>query len=102
MKSMRFQLDRGHFGVGDRLSLRIPSAVEFAADAEPRGGAGRANQTDDHGETHERLAAPVGAADVREESMFDLIPLARSRRKVADGKGQARAVGQALQLPRSE
>jgi hypothetical protein len=49
--------------------------IEFTPDAKPGRGAGGSDQIDDHRETHEGLATPVGA-DVREEPMLDLGPLA--------------------------
>src|SRR5439155_49776 len=61
-------------------------------------GAGGTDEIDDHRETHERLAAPVGA-DVREEPVLDLVPLAGPGRKVTDGDRHTRAVGQPLQFP---
>src|SRR5713101_8855598 len=95
---MGLEVERGHLGVGDVLTFRISPAIELASHTQPGRGAGRADQVDDHRQTHQRLAAPVGA-DVREESMLDLVPLAGPGRKVTDGDRDARTVGQALQFP---
>ena len=43
-------------------------------------------------------AAPIHR-DVREQPMLDLVPLARTRRKVTDRDHQARPIGQTLQFP---
>src|SRR5215204_637734 len=47
---------------------------------------------------HQGRAAPVHG-DVGEEPMLDLVPLAGTRREVADRDRQAGAIGQLLQLP---
>src|SRR5436309_2929582 len=98
MEAMRCEVDRGHLGVRDVLAFRIGSAIELTPHAQPDRGAGGTDEIDDHRETHERLAAPVGA-DVREEPVLDLVPLAGPGRKVTDGDRHTRAVGQPLQFP---
>ena len=69
MEAMRCEVDRGHLGVRDVLAFRIGSAIELTPHAQPGRGAGGTDEIDDHRETHERLAAPVGA-DVREEPVI--------------------------------
>src|SRR2546425_4420170 len=98
MEAMGHEVERGHLGVRDVLAFRVGAAIELTAHAQPGRGAGGADEIDDHRETHERLAAPVGA-DVREESVLDLVPLAGPRRKVTDGDRQPRTIGQPLQFP---
>ena len=71
MKAMGHEVERGHRGARDGLAFRIGSAIELTAHAQPRRRAGGADEIDDHRETHERLAAPVGA-DVREVAVLDL------------------------------
>ena len=61
MERMRDERDRGHLGVGDVLPFGIGPPVEFTSDSQAGGGARRANEVDDHGQTHEGLPAPVGA-----------------------------------------
>src|SRR5436309_15496470 len=90
MEAMGHEVERGHLGVRDVLAFRIGPAIELTPHAQPGRGAGGADEIDDHRETHERLAAP-GGADVREESVLDLVPLAGPGREVTDGDRQARA-----------
>jgi hypothetical protein len=61
-------------------------------------GAGGGDQVDDHRQTRERPPAPI-AADIGEQSMLDLVPLARSEWEVADGDRHPDLVGHLLQLP---
>ena len=61
---MRLEIERRHLSVGDVAALRVGAAIEFTPHAEPSGGAGGPDQIDDHRETHQRPATPVGA-DVR-------------------------------------
>ena len=71
METVRLKIDGGHLGVRDISALRIGSPIEFAANAESARRPGGADEIDDHRETHQGLAAPIGA-DVREEPVFDL------------------------------
>src|ERR1700732_291192 len=57
----------------------------------------RADQVDDHLIADERLRAPVHANE-GEQPVLDLVPLARSGRKMMDLNGDAEFVGETLQL----
>ena len=91
------QRDGAQFGRGDLDAGAIPALVQLRAHAQPRRGAGVANQIDDRFELPERAAPPV-RRDVTEEPMLDLVPLARARWKVTDGDAQLKGIGQALQF----
>src|SRR2546425_1216577 len=92
MEAMRYKVECGHLSICDGLGFRVDSAIELTPHAEPGRGTGGANEIDDHRETHQRLATPVGA-DVGKEPMLDLVPLAGPGRQVTDGDRQARAGG---------
>jgi hypothetical protein len=98
VKAMRLEPDRRELGVRNVPALGVATGVELAAHAEPTGRAGRADQIHDHGQARQRLAPP-GGPDVGEQPVFNLVPLARSRREVADREGETGAVGQPLQFP---
>ena len=101
VKPMGREPEGGELLIGDGAALRIRPPIQLAPHPQACGRPGRADQVDDHRETHQRLPPPV-AADVRKEPMLDRVPLARSRREVAGRDGQARAIGQLLQLPLPE
>ena len=61
---------------------RILPSIEGRLDAQPRGGAGTANEADDHLTAQQGLSPPV-RGDVAKHAMLDLVPFARARGKVA-------------------
>ena len=61
-------------------------------------GRGRVRDEIDYNLISDERAPPPVRRDVAEHSVLDLVPLARARRKVADGDSQPRLVGEALQL----
>ena len=95
---VRAQGDAGHLpGCGfHRLGIlvRVQNTSHLEAGLGFRGG----NEADDGGMREQRLALPV-LRDEGEESMLDLVPLARSGWKMADGNGQSRLIGELLQFP---
>jgi len=66
----------------DAFGIRV--GVQFRVDFESGRGARSRNQTHDDLKTDQRLAAPV-LGDARKEAVFDLVPFAGTRRKMADG-----------------
>src|SRR2546425_3825592 len=60
MEAMRYKVECGHLSICDGLGFRVDSAIELTPHAEPGRGTGGANEIDDHRETHQRLATPVG------------------------------------------
>jgi hypothetical protein len=75
---------------------RILPRIEGRLDAQPRGGAGIANEADDHLTAEQGLAPPV-RGDVAKHAMLDLVPFARARRQMADRHTQPRLIGEPLQ-----
>src|SRR5215831_16190931 len=98
METMRVQVEGGHLRLGDVATLGVETRIELAPHAQPCRRTGRADQVDNDGQAHERLTPPV-AADVGEQPVLNLVPLARPRWEVGDGDGQSRAIGQLLQFP---
>jgi hypothetical protein len=74
-------------GFGIQLSMNFEACFS----------SGRRDQIDDCLETSERLSTPV-LGDVGEQPMFDLVPLAGSRREVAYRNAQPGFIGQLLQF----
>ena len=97
MKFGVFDIEGGHFGVGDGDALGICIGVEFAAHLETgRGGGGR-DQIDDDLIADQRFGAPVLRYE-REQTVLDLVPLAGPRGQVMRLNGDADLFGQTLQL----
>src|SRR5713101_3575980 len=94
VKPMGREPEAGELLIGDGAALRIGPAIQLAPHAQAGGRPRGADQVDDHGQTHERLPAPVGA-DVGEQPVLDLVPLAGTGRGVEpitakDGDGELR------------
>src|SRR5262249_61106528 len=75
----------------------VGSEVTLIVDSEPPFGGGLTDQFDHHFMTCKWAPAPVHA-DVREEAVLDLVPLARTWRQVADRDVQTGLGGQAAQF----
>ncbi len=98
VKAMPLEAYRRQLRIGDGDATRVLAAVEFRPNAESGPTVRRANEAHDRGQVDEWGAAPIHR-DVREHPMLDLVPLARTRRKVTDRDHQARPIGQTLQFP---
>ena len=98
VKAMPLEAYRRQLRIGDGDATRVLAAVEFRPNAESGPTVRRANEAHDRGQVDEWGAAPIHR-DVREQPMLDLVPLARTRRKVTDRDHQARPIGQTLQFP---
>src|SRR5579871_5954337 len=86
-----------HLLIRDFEARRIGVRIQIARDGETRCGGRGGNQVEDHGIADQRLAAPI-LTDEGEESVLDLVPLARPRREVADSDRHAGLVGQPLKF----
>src|ERR1700730_2843380 len=95
MKLVAPEVDLCHLLVGNLDPGRIGPVVNLGVDLQPFSCGRSGNQTHDHLQTGERLPAPV-LADEREQAVFDLVPFARARRKVAHRDGEPGLVGQRL------
>src|ERR1700687_1880814 len=83
------------FVILDLGSGWIGARVKFSMNLQSlRGGCGR-NEIDDDLVAQKRLSAPV-LTDEAEQSVFDLVPLAGARRKVADRDSQSCFIRQFL------
>src|SRR5262245_66397514 len=101
MKLVAREADGGHLRVGDGHAVGIAVPIDLRSDAKARVTVRGSNQADNDSETDQRGPAPVHR-DVREEAMFDLVPLARSRRRVTHGDGEPGSIREPLQFPLPE
>ena len=95
MKFLSSQLYLSHLFVRNLDSFGIQIRIQFALHSQAVLGRRGGDQVDDDLVIHQRLATPV-LTDRREEAVFNLVPLAGARRKVADPDVQLRFVGQLL------
>lgn len=97
MKVAALQINLTQFIVRDNdargIGLRIQSAANFKACL---GGRCR-NQIDDYFVADEWFTAPV-LADIREETMFNLVPFAGAWRQVTHSNRQVEFIGQFLEF----
>src|SRR3954447_5819704 len=96
VEGRRVEVDAAEGLIGDLLLGRVGRRVECGADGQAGLGGGAANEVNDHVVAHQGTAAPV-LRDVGEQAVFDLVPLAGTRREVADGHAQPGLVREALQ-----
>src|SRR5262245_61089830 len=89
--------ERLHLCVGDLSSGRVALLIRDGADLQTRLCRGIRYQADDGLQRRQRIATPV-QGELGEESVLDLVPLARPRRQVANVNCQPGAVRQRLQL----
>ena len=97
MEVVAFEIHRAQFFVSHFYLWRVLASVKTRL--QPQAGArlcGRDQLYNDF-VTDQRSTPPVHA-DMREEPMLDLVPLAGSRRKMANSNLEARVVGESLQL----
>ena len=84
MERVSSKSEFGHLLVGNLDPCRVDIRVKAAFHGQTCLGSGGGNEVDDDFMTDQRFAPPV-LADEREQSVFDLVPLAGARREVADG-----------------
>ena len=92
MKSLSLEFDLRHLRVWNFDASGVALAVDLGMDLQSFLRRRSGNEVDDHLQTGERLPPPV-LTDEREQTVFDFVPLARTRRKVTDRNGQSRLVG---------
>src|SRR4030042_3336345 len=98
VEGMRLELYRRQWLVRDFTPVGVAALIKFSSHTQTGRRAGGGYQADDHRQTDQRLTAPV-RADVGEEPVLDLVPLACSGREMADCDRHSGAVGQLLHLP---
>ena len=76
---MGLERELRHDCVGYGDSSRVGVEIQAGGDCQASGGAGCADEADDRVEVDERPPPPMDA-DVGEQSVFDLVPLAGARR----------------------
>src|SRR5438552_6844812 len=96
MKLRRDYVDARKLFIADFYSGFVVAFIQSRPYQQPglRGRVG--DEIDDHPVTGQRTTAPV-LGDKAEQTVFDLVPLARARRKVADLQAQLQLVRQILQ-----
>src|SRR5271167_2079430 len=97
VKSLSPEFDLRHLRLWDPHTSGVVSAVDLGMDLQPFLSRGSGKEVDDHLQAGERLPSPV-LTDEGEQAVFDLVPLARTGRKVTDRDGQPGLVRQPLQL----
>jgi hypothetical protein len=97
VKRVGLEVDLSDLLVGDAAPLGVATVVDLASHAQTGLRRGRRDEAHDDLMGDQRLASPV-LRDEREEAVLDLVPLARTRRQVTHGDGEAQLVGEALQL----
>lgn len=98
MKSILMEIDLRHLLIADLDAGRIAVGVQFGMHGQTGAGTSGADQLHHRLVSEQWLPAPV-VADAGKQAVLDLVPLAGTRRQVADLHAQAGFVGQALQFP---
>ena len=86
VKHLSPELDLRHFRVWDLYASGVVSIVDLGMNFQPLLRRRCGNEVDNHFQAGERLTSPV-FTDEGEEAVFDLVPLARTGRKVTDRDG---------------
>ena len=89
--------DGGEFCVSDLHALFVLGRIDFSAHRQSLADRGCRDQVYDDFVVHQGLTAPI-QADIRKQSMLDLVPLARACWEVAHPDGQIQSIGESLQL----
>ena len=99
---MRLEIEFCEFGAGDHASGEVLPTAQTSLNREVRRRLGSSDETNNGFETYEGATSPIHR-DVREETVSDLVPLARAWGEVALRHREAGAVGEVLQgtLPES-
>jgi len=98
---MPVEPDCRHLRVREGHAAGIVAPIDLGPDAQSGTTVRGTDQAHDGGEADQGRPAPVHR-NVGEEAMFDPVPLARARREVTHRDGEARAIGESLQLPLPE
>src|SRR4249920_75654 len=100
---MAMEIDAGEVGGSDFDAGRVRVGVDLGMDLEAGFSGGGGDQLDNDLMADERFAAPV-LGDEREEAVLDLVPLAGTRRQVADSNNEIEFISELLQfhLPQAQ
>ncbi len=97
MKSVSDDVKSFEFLIADLDTRRIGTAILHSSDGQPFFGGGVGDQFNNRFQRGQRLGTPVDG-DVGKESVFDLVPLAGSWRKMTHRDDETGLVGQLLHL----
>jgi len=97
MEGITGKLHGGQLRIRYLYALGIFAFIEFGAHGEPGCGGGSRNQLHDGFEAAQRLVAPI-ERDEGKQTIFDLVPLTRSRRQMAYRDWKVQFIGQRLQF----
>ena len=95
MEIVAVEIDRGQLCVRNCNTLGISPLIELTLDPQSSLCPSRGDEVYNSGQGQQGSTAPI-LGDVGKESMFDLVPFAGSRRKVANGDRLARRIGKLL------
>ena len=97
MKFVPNQPNPGKLFIGDLNAFGVGSFVQFGLNSQSSACSRTDNQLDQDFMADQGAPSPVHA-DIRKQTMFNLVPFARSRGKMADRDREPRLVGQLLQF----
>ncbi len=97
MKCVGYQTQLGHFVIGDFPSGFVSGGIEGGSDLEPLVNTGMGNEINNCRTTDEGASPPV-LGDEGEHAVFDLVPLARTGRKVTNMDGHSERIRELLEL----
>ena len=97
MKVVTIQANGCEFIVGYLDAFWVRIGIQLRSHLQALLGRCCCDQVDDDLMADQGLAPPV-EADVREQSMFDFVPLAGPRREMADPDRDSEFIGESLQL----
>ena len=97
MEALRVEIDVAHFSLRHRSTGRILPPIQPTGHRQAFRGRGPGNELHDGLVVAQGFATPV-RRDEGEESVFDLVPFARTRREVTHRNGHAGLVRQALEF----
>ena len=97
MEWVAINFDVGHLRIRYDQSLWVICGVEFGLHCQATARFGVGNQVDNDFVAYQRTATPVHG-DEREQTMFDLVPLARSWWKVVNPNVHSNFFGQSTEF----
>ena len=97
MELISVEIELSDLLVGDLDACGVGAGIQFGMDLQSGRGAGGSNQAHNDLKTDQWLSTPV-LSNARKETVFDLVPFAGARRKMADGDAQCGFIGELLQF----
>src|ERR1035441_207224 len=97
MELISVEIELGDLLVGNFDALGVGAGIQFGMNLESGSRAGGRNQAHYDLKTDQWLATPV-LRDAGKEAVFDFVPFAGARGKMADGDAQRACIGEFLQF----